>query len=116
MQDRIGEIDMKQVEDGYKAEERASAYTILFEPPVESDFSKKLNSNENIELLENVLRGNRPETDLLGNELFAPEKLLSESIPFKSFINKVITAAIHERANFVSQIYLFREFHDYVNG
>ena len=67
-------------------------------PPVESDFSKKLNSNENIELLENVLRGNRPETDLLGNELFAPEKLLSESIPFKSFINKVITAAIHERA------------------
>ena len=66
-------------------------------PPVESDFSKKLNSNENIELLENVLRGNRPKTDLLGNELFAPEKLLSESIPFKSFINKVITEAIHER-------------------
>ena len=31
MQERIGEIDMKQVEDGYKAEERASAYTILFE-------------------------------------------------------------------------------------
>ena len=31
MQDRIGEIDMKQVEDGYKAEERASAYTILYE-------------------------------------------------------------------------------------
>ena len=66
-------------------------------PSVESDFSKKLNSNENIELLQDVLRGNRPETDLLGNELFAPEKLLSESTPFKLFINKVVTTAIHER-------------------
>ena len=31
MQDRIDEIDMKQVEEGYKAEEKASAYTILLE-------------------------------------------------------------------------------------
>jgi len=31
MQNRIDEIDMKQVEDGYKAEEKASAYTILLE-------------------------------------------------------------------------------------
>lgn len=31
MQDRISEIDMKQVEEGYRAEEKASAYTILLE-------------------------------------------------------------------------------------
>ncbi len=62
-------------------------------PSVTSDFSKKLNSKENIELLQNVLIGNRPETDLLANEFFAPEKLLTESIPFKSFISKVVSSA-----------------------
>lgn len=62
-------------------------------PSVNSDFSKRLNSVENIELLQNVLVGKRPETDLLNNELFTPEKLLCESIPFKDFINKVISIA-----------------------
>ena len=62
-------------------------------PSVTSDFSKKLNSKENIELLQNVLIGNRPETDLLANDFFAPEKLLTESIPFKSFISKVVSSA-----------------------
>lgn len=62
-------------------------------PSVTSDFSKKLNSNENIELLQDVLTGKRPETDLLGNEFFTPEKLLVESAPFKTFINKVISIA-----------------------
>jgi len=62
-------------------------------PSVTSDFSKKLNSNENIELLQDVLTGKRTETDLLGNEFFTPEKLLVESAPFKTFINKVISIA-----------------------
>ena len=62
-------------------------------PAVSSDFSKKLNSNENIELLQDVLIGKRPETDLLGNDFFTPEKLLVESAPFKTFINKVISIA-----------------------
>ncbi|WP_173474677.1 amino acid adenylation domain-containing protein [Fibrobacter succinogenes] len=62
-------------------------------PAVTSDFSKKLNSNENIELLQDVLTGKRPETDLLGNDFFTPEKLLVESAPFKTFINKVISIA-----------------------
>ncbi len=60
-------------------------------PPVESDFSKKLNNAENIELLQNVLLGRRPETDLLNNNLFAPEKLLCESNPFKTFIGKTVS-------------------------
>ncbi|MBQ7078245.1 MAG: amino acid adenylation domain-containing protein [Fibrobacter sp.] len=67
-------------------------------PTVESDFSKKLNSNENIELLQNVLLGKRPEADLLTNEFFAPEKLLCESAPFKTFINKVISHAASTEA------------------
>ena len=62
-------------------------------PAVSSDFSKKLNSNENIELLQDVLIEKRPETDLLGNDFFTPEKLLVESAPFKTFINKVISIA-----------------------
>lgn len=62
-------------------------------PPTESDFSKKLNSTENIELLQNVLLGKCPETELLNNKFFAPEKLLCESTPFKSFIGKAVTHA-----------------------
>ncbi|WP_406538137.1 amino acid adenylation domain-containing protein [Fibrobacter sp.] len=62
-------------------------------PNVESDFAKELNSTENVELLKNVLLGNRPETDLLNNKFFAPEKLLVESAPFKSFIQKAVSSA-----------------------
>lgn len=62
-------------------------------PSVESDFSKNLNSAENVELLKNVLLGNRPETDLLINKFFAPEKLLCESVAFKTFIGKAVTTA-----------------------
>ena len=62
-------------------------------PSVASDFAKELNSTENVELLKNVLLGNRPETDLLENKFFAPEKLLVESAPFKSFINKAVSSA-----------------------
>lgn len=62
-------------------------------PAVKSEFSKELNSAENVELLQNVLVGNRPETDLLSNKFFAPEKLLCESAPFKTFIGKAVTFA-----------------------
>ena len=62
-------------------------------PAVKSEFSKELNSAENVELLQNVLTGNRPETDLLSNKFFAPEKLLCESAPFKTFIGKAVTFA-----------------------
>lgn len=62
-------------------------------PAVKSEFSKELNSAENVELLQNVLVGNRPETDLLENKFFAPEKLLVESAPFKSFIHKAVSSA-----------------------
>ena len=62
-------------------------------PSVDSDFSKGLNCAENVELLKNVLLGNRPETDLLNNKFFAPEKLLCESAPFKAFIGKAVTLA-----------------------
>lgn len=62
-------------------------------PSVASDFAKELNSTENVELLKNVLLGNRPETDLLENKFFAPEKLLVESAPFKSFIHKAVSSA-----------------------
>jgi amino acid adenylation domain-containing protein len=62
-------------------------------PSVTSEYSKKLNSNENIELLQDVLIGKRPETDLLGNKFFTPEKLLTESAPFKTFIGKAVTLA-----------------------
>ncbi len=62
-------------------------------PPITSDFSRKLNSNENIELLQNVLIGKQPETDLLGNIYFTPEKLLAESLPFKTFISKAASSA-----------------------
>lgn len=62
-------------------------------PAVKSEFSKELNSAENVELLKDVLVGNRPETDLLSNKFFAPEKLLCESAPFKTFIAKVVTLA-----------------------
>ena len=62
-------------------------------PPITSDFSRKLNSNENIELLQNVLVGKQPETDLLGNIYFTPEKLLAESLPFKTFISKAASFA-----------------------
>lgn len=62
-------------------------------PPITSDFSRKLNSNENIELLQNVLVGKQPETDLLGNIYFTPEKLLAESLPFKTFISKAASSA-----------------------
>ncbi len=60
-------------------------------PAVKSEFSKELNSNENIELLQDVLIGKRPETDLLGNKFFTPEKLLTESAPFKTFISKAVS-------------------------
>lgn len=62
-------------------------------PAIKSEFSKELNSAENVELLQNVLVGNRPETDLLSNKFFAPEKLLCESAPFKTFIGKAVTFA-----------------------
>ncbi|WP_290765658.1 amino acid adenylation domain-containing protein [Fibrobacter sp. UBA4297] len=62
-------------------------------PAIKSEFSKELNSAENVELLQNVLTGNRPETDLLSNKFFAPEKLLCESAPFKTFIGKAVTFA-----------------------
>ena len=67
-------------------------------PAVTSDFSKKLNSEENVELLQNVLTGKEPDTALLENTFFAPEKLLGESIPFKSFINKVVSYAASAEA------------------
>ncbi|MBP5439953.1 MAG: amino acid adenylation domain-containing protein [Fibrobacter sp.] len=67
-------------------------------PAVKSEFSKELNSAENVELLQNVLVGNRPETDLLSNKFFAPEKLLCESAPFKTFIVKVVTLAASNEA------------------
>ncbi len=67
-------------------------------PAVKSEFSKELNSAENVELLQNVLTGNRPETDLLSNKFFAPEKLLCESAPFKTFIAKVVTLAASNEA------------------
>jgi amino acid adenylation domain-containing protein len=67
-------------------------------PSVESDFSKQLNSDKNIDLLQNVLTGKRPETDLLNSKFFAPEKLLTESAPFKSFIGKIVTLAASEQA------------------
>ena len=67
-------------------------------PAIKSEFSKELNSAENVELLQNVLVGNRPETDLLGNKFFAPEKLLCESAPFKTFIGKVVTLAASNEA------------------
>lgn len=67
-------------------------------PAVKSEFSKELNSAENVELLQNVLTGNRPETDLLSNKFFAPEKLLCESAPFKTFIGKVVTLAASNEA------------------
>ena len=62
-------------------------------PSVTSDFSKKLNRKENIELLQNVLVGSQPETDLLNNDLFTPEKLLCESSAFKTFIAKTVSLA-----------------------
>ncbi len=67
-------------------------------PAVTSDFSKKLNSEENVELLQNVLTGKEPETALLENAFFAPEKLLGESAPFKSFISKVVSSAASAEA------------------
>lgn len=67
-------------------------------PAIKSEFSKELNSVENVELLQNVLVGNRPETDLLSNKFFAPEKLLCESAPFKTFIGKVVTLAASNEA------------------
>lgn len=67
-------------------------------PAIKSEFSKELNSAENVELLQNVLVGNRPETDLLSNKFFAPEKLLCESAPFKTFIAKVVTLAASNEA------------------
>ena len=67
-------------------------------PAIKSEFSKELNSAENVELLQNVLVGNRPETDLLSNKFFAPEKLLCESAPFKTFIAKVVTLAASSEA------------------
>ena len=67
-------------------------------PLTTSDFSKELNSNENIKLLQDVLLGKRPETDLLENEFFTPEKLLAESMPFKSFIDKVVSSAASAEA------------------
>ncbi len=67
-------------------------------PAVTSDFSKKLNSEENVKLLQNVLTGKEPDTALLENTFFAPEKLLGESIPFKSFINKVVSYAASAEA------------------
>ncbi len=67
-------------------------------PAVKSEFSKELNSAENVDLLQNVLVGNRPETDLLSNKFFAPEKLLCESAPFKTFIAKVVTLAASSEA------------------
>ena len=67
-------------------------------PAIKSEFSKELNSVENVELLQNVLVGNRPETDLLSNKFFAPEKLLCESAPFKTFIAKVVTLAASNEA------------------
>lgn len=67
-------------------------------PPTESDFSKNLNSTENIELLQNVFLGKIPETDLLSTKFFAPEKLLCESAPFKTFIIKVVTLAASNEA------------------
>jgi len=67
-------------------------------PAIKSEFSKELNSAENVELLQNVLVGNRPETDLLSNKFFAPEKLLCESAPFKTFIAKVVTLTASNEA------------------
>lgn len=67
-------------------------------PAVKSEFSKELNSAENVDLLQNVLVGNRPETDLLNNKFFTPEKLLCESAPFKTFIAKVVTLAASSEA------------------
>ena len=67
-------------------------------PAIKSEFSKELNSAENVELLQNVLVGNRPETDLLSNKFFAPEKLLCESAPFKTFIAQVVTLAASSEA------------------
>lgn len=67
-------------------------------PAIKSEFSKELNSAENVELLQNVLVGNRPETDLLSNKFFAPEKLLCESAPFKTFIGKAVTLAASNEA------------------
>ncbi len=71
-------------------------------PAVKSEFSKELNSAENVDLLQNVLVGNRPETDLLSNKFFAPEKLLCESAPFKTFIAKVVTLAASNEAKTIA--------------
>lgn len=68
-------------------------------PAVKSEFSKELNSAENVKLLQNVLTGNRPETDLLSNKFFAPEKLLCESAPFKTFIGKAVMFAATNNIN-----------------
>lgn len=71
-------------------------------PAIKSEFSKELNSAENVDLLQNVLVGNRPETDLLSNKFFAPEKLLCESAPFKTFIAKVVTLAASSEAKTIA--------------
>ncbi|SHK48369.1 amino acid adenylation domain-containing protein [Fibrobacter sp. UWB12] len=71
-------------------------------PAIKSEFSKELNRAENVELLQNVLVGNRPETDLLSNKFFAPEKLLCESAPFKTFIGKVVTLAASSEAKTIA--------------
>jgi len=59
------------------------------EPVAESDFSKLLNTKENVDLLQQVLCGTRSENDLLQNPLFAPEKLLFRSDSFNAFILSV---------------------------
>ena len=72
------------------------------QPSIDSDFAKTLNSSENIELLQNVIAGKRPETDLLQTNLFAPEKLLSESIFFDSFISSTVSKALAMNAQSIA--------------
>ena len=72
------------------------------QPSIDSEFAKTLNSSENIELLQNVIAGKRPETDLLQTNLFAPEKLLSESIFFDSFISSTVSKALAMNAQSIA--------------
>lgn len=54
-----------------------------------SELYQKITATENAEMLQQVLEGKRPATDLLQKDLFAPEKLLSESRDFNKFIKTV---------------------------
>ena len=60
-----------------------------FEKRIPSELYQKITVTENVDMLQQILEGKRAATDLLQNDFFAPERLLSESKNFKKFIKTV---------------------------